>query len=129
MNYIEIVIALIGTGLVSSIITVFTHKRLRKSEVKNNEAQAADLLARTYQGLIKSLNEQIQISKDNNQEQAAEVEKLRGINKRLEAGNNSLTTKINELEEELDGLRKQITRLTSRLKKYEDDQTKKLTSL
>ncbi|MEQ8581212.1 MAG: hypothetical protein RIC30_09395 [Marinoscillum sp.] len=105
MDTFQIVALVLGSNVVTAVITILANKQLRKSETKSNEAQAADLLSRTYANLIKDLNTQI--------------ENLKGINKELEVHKNKLVKEINELESEVESLRKQVVKLTNRLKKYE----------
>ncbi|MEO9474123.1 MAG: hypothetical protein ABJG41_01270 [Cyclobacteriaceae bacterium] len=106
----EFIVAILGsnliTGISTSLITVWANKRLRKSEEKSNEAQAADLLSKTYAALIKDLNGQL-----NN---------LKSINKELEDHKDKLMIQLQQLESEVDSLRKQVVKLTNRLKKYEE---------
>lgn len=105
MDTFQIVALVLGSNVVTALLTIVANKQLRKSETKSYEAQAAEEFSRAYANLMKDLNWQI--------------ENLKSINTELETNKNKLVKEINELESEVESLRKQVVKLTNRLKKYE----------
>ena len=117
---LQIILAIVGSGAFSSLITVISSKRLKKSQSKTLEAEAAKKWSEIYSDLINRLYSQVERSEDLLSQQEKELERLRKNNAELEASRENLIQEIHDLETELDKLRKQLVKLTNRLKKYED---------
>lgn len=110
---IQIIALVLGSNVITAMLTVYANNRLRKSEVQSNEAIASETLSKTYATLIKSMNDEISRMKRINEDLAQQRQDL-------ENHKNELIEKIHELEAEMDSLRKTVAQLNKRLKKYEN---------
>jgi len=67
---------ILGSNLVNTIVTLFINKRMRQADAKLKEAEVADVISRTYAGIIKNLNDEVNRLKTLNEELRAEVNRL-----------------------------------------------------
>lgn len=110
-TWIQIGVVVISSTAFSTLIAYFTSKHLRKAQVKKTEAEATEIYGKAYANLIKDLHTQIK--------------NLKSINEDLGNSKQRLVDDIQELENEVDQLRKTVVKLTNRLKKYESDEQRK----
>lgn len=96
---------LLGSTVLTTLITLLANRHLRKSEVKKTEADVTEIVSKTYSSLIANLNN--------------EITRMKGLINEMEQSKDKLVKQINGLETEVDSLRKQVHLLTQRLKKYE----------
>lgn len=103
---ISSLLTLLGSGVLVTILNNYNNRKLIKAQADEKEATAADIHTKIYSQLIKDLTHQI-----NN---------LKEINKELSESKEKLIRELRELEAEVESLRKQVGKLTARLRKYED---------
>lgn len=95
----EIIGAILGSGLISTIATYLVNRKMNQAkanktdaEAAKTDAQAQEIYAKVYQRLVKDLNDQIE----------------------------ALKKEVNEVHSELARVRRYANNLVKRLKKYEE---------
>lgn len=105
MTTYQIIALVLGSNLLASILTLLANRGLRNADTRKREADVTDVVAKTYSGIVKSLND--------------ELTRLKEINKEMAASKDKLIEQLDELEREVISLRREVHKLTERLKKYE----------
>jgi len=59
-NVVPFIIAIVGSSVVSTIITAFAQRRLRKAEIKEKEASATDRIVNAYDKTVTRLEGRIE---------------------------------------------------------------------
>jgi predicted nucleic acid-binding Zn-ribbon protein len=104
LNIIEVVSSILGSSAVSSLATIYFTK-------KKSDAESEDIMARTYERLVKNCMQEIERLKIQSENQQDEIDELRKRDEERNKDRETLLRENNDLKSQILTLRKRIEEL------------------